>query len=290
MQVNIRRTEQRDIPELVNLWHKVFGDSPARILSFFSRFYPERCALVAEESGKIAASMYVLDVGELCIAENSLPVGVTYAVGTLPEYRGRGYGKMLTRAGIEASFLKGMEVNIICPAEDSLFEYYKSVLNCRDWFYACEYRLRKSELSAEKCALSLSRVNAREYSCLREQRLEGTHHVAFNENALEYQHELCEKSGGGMFRIDGGEAGCMAAEIAEDGTVFVKELLFAQEEASAAVSALAQELQAEELVIRTPAKNVEDANVRRFALLATESGEMPSAHSEYLPWYGFAFD
>ncbi|MBQ8975332.1 MAG: hypothetical protein IJ072_06390 [Oscillospiraceae bacterium] len=76
--------------------------------------------------------------------------------------------------------------------------------------------------------------------------------------------------------------GCAAVEKWGD-TVVVKEFLVPESELKNAAALILNAVPGERIVIRTPAKTMEDA--RPFAM-----GKNGWSDNAPLPWYGFAFD
>ena len=105
---------------LREVWKVVFGDDGAFMEMFFRELYLPGMAQVVEEDGKIVASAYVIPFGE---------ANYIYAVGTLPAYRGRGYGRAVTLAAA------GGRGAYLCPAEESLKTWYREAMGAvpADW-------------------------------------------------------------------------------------------------------------------------------------------------------------
>jgi hypothetical protein len=122
-------------------------------------------------------------------------------------------------------------------------------------------------------------VDHEEYARLRETRLQGTPHIVFNTTALRHQHEICGLTGGGMYELPG--MGCAAVERWGE-TLAVKELLVSESDVEKAAAVIIDRLGGEGIILRTPAKTVE--NARPFAMGKRGTTDGGPA------WYGFAFD
>ena len=82
MRIDFPKTEQ--IPDLKQLWQRVFGDSDAFLDSFFALcFSPDHC-LCAMEANQLLGAMYWLD--HSCRGSK---IAYLYAVATAPEARAR---------------------------------------------------------------------------------------------------------------------------------------------------------------------------------------------------------
>ena len=145
---------------LKELWRVVFGDEDSYIDAFFRLIYRPGMASVVEEDGKIVASAYAVPFGD---------VKYIYAVGTLPEYRARGYGRAVTLAAAAG------EPAYICPADATLRCWYALTMNAQTVSYRPSMRLPHF----------LHKIGAEEYNARREEWLEGVHHAKYTPEILE---------------------------------------------------------------------------------------------------------
>jgi len=275
----IRPSRPGDEPQLRAIWKTVFGDGDAYIGGWFGRMYAPGDALVCEADGRLVSSAYVAELGGLSAPGAAcVPVCVVYALGTLPEYRGRGAGADVTRAALERCLARG--AGVICPAEPSLFGYYAARCGYRDYFGVSEFSAVVPSGAPEGRS---ARVSAGGYAALRERLLAGRAHIAFFERALAYQEFLCGKRGG-LFRLELAGAECAAAvELSEDGTAaLVKELLAPDALLRPAACLAARAAGASRAEVRTPVRP--GVPSRPFAMLAGPAPEADGA------WFGFAFD
>ncbi len=102
------------------LWTAVFGDDGVFLDMFFRELYRPGMAQVIEAGGKIVAAAYAIPFGT---------VNYIYSVGTLPAYRGRGFGRAVTLAAA------GGRGAYLCPAEESLKSWYREAMGAvpADW-------------------------------------------------------------------------------------------------------------------------------------------------------------
>lgn len=141
------------------LWREVFGDSDEYINTFFQNIYRTGMASVVEEDGAIVAAAYAVPF---------VGVRYIYAVATLPEYRGRGYGKAVTLAAA------GGEPAYLCPADATL----------RCW-YALSMRAKTVSYRSGAPLPSVRRkITAEEFNTRREEWLRGLPHVQYPEGIL----------------------------------------------------------------------------------------------------------
>ncbi|NCB52983.1 MAG: GNAT family N-acetyltransferase [Clostridia bacterium] len=281
----LRPSSKGDWHALKEIWHAVFGDSMRYIDAFFDRVCTPSSALVLEADGVVVSAVYILPVGSLCLpGGENYPCTVSYAFATLPAYRSRGYGALIAKAAVEKTISDGYSAATICPAEDSLFNYYAGKVGYHDYFYTSE-RSYSAAVPAEKG--SIQAASAEAYTEMREHLLKGRAHIVFGEKFMAYQEYLCSESGG-FFTFETGDGfGCCAAEKAHDGSVMIKELLTSGRSDGDAVSLIGTVLPSEKYTVRSPARG--GGGDRRFAMLcAKDLPELPA--DSPAPWYGFAFD
>ncbi len=256
----MKLVKNEDIPELKSLWKKVFGDEDWYIDLFFEDLFEPNGGVVIRDNGVLVAMGFLVLIGMY----NGRECLVTYAVACDPEYRGKGYGSMISR---ELSDMAGDRA-VICPASKSLFDFYEAKAGYKTEFFVREYTFNNNIKNG-----SLTSVTSKEYSELREKFLEDIPHIIFNEKAIRHQKRICELTGGGLYRVGG--VGCCAVEH-WGGKVVVKELLGDAESVCSAFDA-------GEILVRCPAKSLTDS--RPFAM-----GKREFSNCEPLPWFGFAFD
>ncbi|MBE6949574.1 MAG: GNAT family N-acetyltransferase [Ruminococcaceae bacterium] len=263
----MRRMAAQDIPELKALWKKVFGDTDEYIDLFFEDLHHPDGGVVIHDNGTLAAMGFLVRLGEY----NGREALVTYAVACEPDFRGRGHGAAISR---ELMSIAG-EGAVICPAEKSLFDFYRDRAGYETAFYVSEYTFNNSNLISG--VGSISSVTAAEYAELREKRLLGIPHIVFDQKAIRHQERISALTGGGLFRVCDG---CCAVEL-WGGRIIVKELLASNVEKSAAT--IKNHFGGNEITVRCPVQNLN--NCRPFAMAKQRyNGALP------YPWFGFAFD
>lgn len=308
----IRHPDVRDIQALQNIWGTAFGSDDAPL--FFNRYFkPESCITVY--CGGIPASAgYYYHAGNLICNEKRTPCAMIYAVATLPEFRGRGFGAAVVEKLIAAARSAGYPIVALCPSEDSLFEYYRARTEMKEYFYVAEQRVAAASDGIRHDGLIP--VLADEYSRLRTGLLAGIPHIEPDLNALLYQASLCGDNNGGMFRINSpGGVSITIVEEGRTGAVQVKELLYRDGCGKDALSAIITAFPAQEYIVWTPARSADRTSpsdpvaapeIRRFGMLASPEyltvdidfyrpvppGSRASSPASQLslPWLGLAFD
>lgn len=239
----LRPASDADRPALRDLWQRVFGDGDAYIDSFFERLLPGGGCVVAEADGRPVSAMYVLR-GLLLLPyrKKRLTAAYTYALATLPEYRGRGIGTAVYKAA-NAEALAGADAGCVLPAEAGLFPFYENATGAKPLGFIREARLPRAELADTERVMSM-RLPGWQYGGIREQYLSGMPHAVFGE-AL-YDH--LEETGTEFFMLDGG----VAAVETEGSVCRITELLVPDGDPAAHIATLAAWCPAEEYVVRTP--------------------------------------
>jgi GNAT superfamily N-acetyltransferase len=240
------------------------------------------------------ASGYALPVGSLVTPNGaSHSCAMVYAIATLPEYRGRGFGELITEAAARLAETSGYQAVVLCPASDSLFEYYLNHTRFRVAFDVYEARITRAGLSAE-ALYDIRPVSPQGYRIARRRLLTGRSFIDMDENSLSFQQHLCASLGGGLYELScsGQCMGCAVTERQSDGSVWIKELLVSGGfSAAAAASSIAAVLPAEEYLVRTPSPYDMKIMVRRrFAMMLPDGGASGSIPAENGAWFGLAFD
>ena len=236
-----------------------------------------------------------MPIGFFVCEEVRVPCAMIYAISTLPAYRGHGFASSVTNMLIEKGHESGHQAVVLCPTNDSLFEFYGNHTTMRDWFYCCETAYDRASLAGKSCVSKAAFCSIGEYGALRESLLEEFCHIEYDERTLSYQHMLCMQSGGGYVTVSSFD-GIACAAIERDSEnfrrFFVKEFLVDGISDVDALTSISILFNADELIVRTPVRAIEDhTNARRFGMIS--SLDLP-AHmlgiSNHAPFYGFAFD
>ena len=261
----LRKAGEGDVPVLRMIWSAVFGDGEDFLAPFFSEIFPLSHAFLAFEDGAAAGSAYVLDICSLVRTGGSAAVcPYIYAVGVLPEYRGRDIGKKLTlRCRDFCSEKYGL--SCLVPAESGLFDYYSRFAGYETAFFA--RMLTVDSPPAVSC--ELKRIGAEEYSLRREALLKGRTHMSFDVRALSFINEVLEPFG--LYEIStGNERGVMLCEAGE-GKLLIKELLCGNMSlAGELAAAAASRLGFERCTLRLPAEKEHPESTEAFGMLSTE--------------------
>lgn len=295
----IKLSNADDEKSLKAIWKTVFHETDAEIESFFKQYFGPGTAALISIDEKPVSMAHMLPIGALDLGNGEkILCSYIYAVATLPEYRGLGFGEKVTKAALEVSQHAGYPANVICPAEDSLFEYYRERIGYQESFFVEETTILAGELPIIPTKWGIDVISPQEYHLLREQFLAGRIHILPDDRAMKYQKHLCKESGGEMYAIHfGGEyCACAAVEKNDDGDVLIKELLFDQgnpvsesrvQEAAALVSSV---LPGDKIIMRMPCQATDSRNeTRRFGMIILDRSDLVMDENK-AAWFGFAFD
>lgn len=293
MKIVTRKPYSNEMPQLLEMWQLIFGKTGVQ--SFFNYIYNVEYAIVAEIDNKPVAMGYIVPAGDLINGSISLPCAMLYGIATHPQYRGTGLGTAVVNELISESYKLGFKAAVLCPSEDSLFEYYKKNTPMRDWFYTKELILDFPLAAQSSNIYYATRITPAEYLEQREKLLKNIPHIKHNLNMLQYQKKLCDELGGGLYKI--GDS-CAIVEVQQDGAAWVKELLTQNDDVGDIVTCITTVYEASEYIIRLPAKKediiMNDAGTnaaRRFGMFTLQDiNSFDLIKSETAPWYGIAFD
>lgn len=278
--MTIREITAADMPELSALWQQTFGDSEGDVSAFFGHFGRSLTGLAAVDDGKISAAGYIIPAGRLVSGGSAVTCDMLYAIATDADFRGRGYGAALTNALRNRSSAGAC---VLCPAEDSLFDFYEAKTPFRDAFYVNEAVISKAEIPAAS-AVKLTPVSASVYHRSREGLLGGTPHIDHGLISLSYQSLLRKRAGGGLFEVRSGNtvSGCAIVERVDAATVKLAEVIAGSRDVPGIIAAAAALYPAEQYIVRLPQECTEVGTVRRRFGMSAPGGN----HG----WFGPAFD
>jgi len=305
--VVIRKSHIGELPKLKAIWETVFGDV-GRDAFFSIYFNPDMC-IVAEYNSVPVSMGYLVPYGDISYGKKSIPCAMIYAVATLPECRGMGFGRLVVNDLISLAYKLGYPAVVLCPSDDTLFEYYAKHTKMRDWFYVYEYTYKYADFSVfedtdiETHTFPLIKISLTEYRKLRKKLLKKVTHIDHDQNAFEYQECLFNELGGGFYKIGNS---CAAIELQPDGTELVKELIVpivksrwtgafdlvhdrptSSTEFASVLASIAHAFPDKEYTVRLPAA---EHKGHRFGMIATDDNIDITKLDKFEPWYGFAFD
>jgi len=279
----IRPSRLGDEAGLKSLWQAAFGDPLDVIEAFFAALYAPGMAIVWEKDGVIASAIYLLDAGLTPLPDGRmLRTSYAYALGTLPNYRGRGIGSAVTRAAIAQSVELGFDLNIICPAEESLFPYYTRL------GYTHAFSIAEDEIlrSVSDVCINTAKIMSTDFSVYSQLHREyaPSYGTQYPVNYLHYVEQVCKASGGGFYTLEIDGQVCLAAVSIVEERLFVREFLGGAD-VTLGVQVLLQHFNLQSATVRTMAENDTKALKRRpFVLLSYTDAQTLPLDAGYFPF------
>ncbi len=277
--VILRPWQPDDKPQLKGLWKLAFGDPDEYIDAFFGRFLIPGGCVVAETDGKVVSAMYIIG-GQTAYPyrSNTLSAGYTYALATLPEYRGRGIGSAVYKAATDAA-LQTADAACVLPAETGLYPFYEKASGAKPLSYVRETRLKKTDLAGIS-AVNAARIPALHYAGMREWLMGGMPHVTFDDAVFDFM----EETGTDFFVLENG----VAAADTSDGLCRITELLVSNGDFSGAIAGVARWCSAQDYIVRSPAFMDGPGEIRPFVLSVLRKAPDYSLPNDL--WWGFGMD
>lgn len=118
------KPDEKYIPSLVSLWHKVFGDDEEYINLFFKNAYFHSDTFAEIIGGEVVSALYLLNA-DIKSGGKAYKGRYLYAAATLPEYRGKGYMAKLINEALSYAEEENLDFIALVPADDGLYGYYE---------------------------------------------------------------------------------------------------------------------------------------------------------------------
>lgn len=211
----LREYRREDIPCLIELWHRVFGDPESLISEFLVRLPSFGTGAVAEYRGKAVGAAYAID--DMYIHDSlgrERRCGYIYAVAVSPEHRHQGLGEALSQRAAELSRRRGSRFLCTLPAEEALYPWYEKILGL-----GCALH-RRCFSSAASPLLPCRELEADEYLSRREKLLESRPHMLPGRELMDFAAFFYRSFGGGLYFCGGGICAAYG-----DKELVIKELL-----------------------------------------------------------------
>ena len=108
-----------DMHDIINIWHKCFGNEDDSVYQFLSRYYFEHCSFVENVNNHIVSMLFMIPCNT-----KSGSAAYLYGVATDPEFQHRGYSSKLMSKFIEKCKNDGFDFTFLIPEEESLADFY----------------------------------------------------------------------------------------------------------------------------------------------------------------------
>ena len=283
------RLDEKEI--LKSIWKDVFDDESDHIDMFFDLFFSDSSSIVMECAGEVVGAAHIMPLGSLVMQDGqNLPCAAIYAVATLPKHRGKGYGTAITLATSDLCKKSGYEAITLCPAQKTLFNYYRSKMGFYSPFFISEQTFIWPKNAKPDAKWGIESVSPEDYVNVREKFLKDRVHIILSSRCAEYQLKLSSPNGG-LFSLsyNGKVIGCAAVEPQPTGLICVKELLTYDNSKylDDLVSLIASEVPGAIYSVRTFPDSKSLGRVRHFAMMLPIDGQ-----TSYFPgaWYGLSYD
>ena len=207
----LRPVRRSDAPALAALWNRVFGDPEELALSFLALLPELGGGVTAEEGDALLGAAYI--VTDLTLEDRR--AAYLYAVGVLPEARGRGLGKELTRAAAALGRELGADFVCTLPASAGLYPWYERLIGTRCALY------RREERFSSAPGPAVRPLAPEDYGRRREELLAGQCHMRPGLSVLRYEKANCRAFGGDLLAVGEG----IAAAYRDGEETLIRELL-----------------------------------------------------------------
>lgn len=286
--MTIREIQKSEYEELRSVWCEVFGDDPVFVDELY--YLLKATGYVCEDEGKLHSFLTLFSAG----AVDGQQVQVSYGICTRPESRGKGYAGALVKH-VRNLVVDNGDVSLICPAEESLVEFYYNL------GYTPALFARNCSVEADELPLQVKMLGADEYNRYREKYLECIPHVTFTDEFMKFIKNDSVNAQG-LLLINGGDAICTISYGTDD-EMGLSELLInpdlaalSSEIAEQIAGALANLFEVKTIYFRTPTFIVyTDKSGDKFSQGSYAQAMIAGCTKELdveamLPYYGFPID
>lgn len=324
--MEIRIAQREDLPQLKHIWKLCFGDEDSHIDFYFAnRNWTEENAVLLSD-GEIVSMLSMIPVEVVRSGGERFGASMLYAIATHPEYQKQGIaGRLMDFAG-QYLLDKGVGATMLVPAGEELFRFYEHK------GYQTEYRLREAVLSRAELEKMRGREARQEsrgnvmaasigkapkvgseplclipaepaaYNEVRRRLLKGHTYVDYRDEEIAFQKKECQLYQADIYLIknkddvsaadDKDALGCAVIERISEEKIAVKELLVPEQYVRAAAKSIADMMQAETYIFRTPSLsgNELEGSVRPFGMLRFQEASGRCCMTGMDAYLGIAYD
>ncbi|MDR2811381.1 MAG: GNAT family N-acetyltransferase [Tannerellaceae bacterium] len=130
--------------QIIELWKTVFNDSDEFMRLYFEQVYKTGNAFVIEKNGRVISSLQMHPY-RMSFCGEDIPVGYISGACTLPSERGKGWMSTLLQNTTAEMKRRNIPVAALIPAEEWLFDYYRSRGYTETFCYLPEIYVRSED-------------------------------------------------------------------------------------------------------------------------------------------------
>lgn len=216
------------------LWKTCFDDDDDFVELYFNMRYQDETNQVIVEDGRVVSALQMIPY-PMTFCGELIPMSYISGACTLPDYRRRGLMRRLLKQTHRAMYEQGVLLATLIPAEDWLMNYYALEGYATCFNYALKV-INSNEYPVDnyKTNLFISKIDLQKpvspsvYTFFNEQMNRRSCCVQHSLEDLEVVLADLRLAGGDLWTArEGGELTGMAFCIPQNGTLSVKEMLFA---------------------------------------------------------------
>ncbi len=241
-------TTSRD--ELVDLLELCFQEGEEINQAFIDYGFKNNC-LILKKDEKIVSALYLLDAN---IIENGKaePIYYMYAVGTHPEFRGRGYMTLLLRLANDFASKNSREYIVLLPSNEKNCNYYKK------FGYLDFFKVRFVEMDRQKiietfiqnarCKNCRVDMPSKKISKIRRSMFNNNGDVIWSDKHVEFAKNFSKVCSGEFVFTKNGYAACYEVE----GKTEIREIVVPDDEVCQLLNEVLKKFATEKFLIRLP--------------------------------------
>ncbi len=252
--MKVRYANHQDIPQLKNIWKICFGDSDLYIDNFLKQIFMPENTVVVEMNHHVVGVVYLLPA-----KLGSTPFMYGYAIGVLPEHRGKGYTQKMLLFIKNESQKKGFVFGLH-PANDKLFSFYKQI-GLKEMY---GLKLVNASDFAYDSVCELIDITPEEFFRLRDAAFPNL--VLWDLKMISYiLHETCS-FGGFAKKIIINQNVRVLLGICKDNAVLIKETTMTDEEIKAFSASIKSYFHADQIFFLLPTSSTLQGEIRTMIL------------------------
>ena len=179
MSSGIRLADESDIPALCDIWRSCFPDPDDYIRLFYTRNFGRISVPVFEVDGRPVSMLHLMDAS-ISADGGERESKFIYAVGTLPEYRRKGYSGSLLQY-VKNGALCNDHGLFLKPSSCHMSEYYRSFgFETSSWFG------RFTISPGEMIPVTAASLSAEEYNRRRDAFFSGSPYVRWSDGHVRW--------------------------------------------------------------------------------------------------------